>query len=295
VTEPTKPLETPKPSETPKASADAEEFRARPLYLVPILASLLAGLGFAFILVLRPVETLPVTPFPDTPSGSFSNALYFVVVIALAATIFYLLIKYRTKKLITLLVGFAMTAAAVLLSAFYLFALLSSFPNWEIYVIVLTIVFTVVSDYAVFKLGGTAQNVVVLIIGGALGVFLGWSIPLWSAVLILAFLAVYDIIAVYKGPVGKIAASSGLDQLKGLSFSFKEIQMGLGDLVFYSMLCAAMLRSFTWLSYAVAFVGVVAGSFVTLWILEKKGMFPGLPVPILLGLTGGLLASLIPV
>ena len=124
--------------------------------------------------------------------------------------------------------------------------------------------------------------------------FLGWSIPLVSAVLILAFLAVYDIIAVYKGPVGKIANSgSGLDQLKGLSFSFKDIQMGLGDLVFYSMLCASMLRSFTLISYVASFAGIIAGSFITLFMLQKKGIFPGLPIPIFLGLAAGLLSSLI--
>jgi hypothetical protein len=35
----------------------------------------------------------------------------------------------------------------------------------------------------------------------------------------------------FIGPVGKIA-ESGLDQLSGLSYAFKDIQMGLGDLMF---------------------------------------------------------------
>jgi presenilin-like A22 family membrane protease len=276
------------------ALTETEEFKAKPVYLIPILASLLAGLGFSYLLLSRPVATLPVTPFPETLSGSFSNALYFVVIIAVAATIFYLLIKWKSRKMITFLIGFALTAASLLLSAFYLSALLSSFPNWEIYVIILSIAVTIVFDFAVFRGGEIPRNVVVVFLGGALGVFLGWSIPLVSAVLILAFLAVYDVIAVYKGPVGKIA-SSGLDQLKGLSFAFRDIEMGLGDLVFYSMLCAAMLRSFTWLSYLVSFVGILAGSFATFLILEKKGIFPGLPIPIFLGLAGGLLASLLPI
>lgn len=270
---------------------ETEEFKA-PIYLVPILVSLIAGFAFSYLLLLRPIATIPVTPFPETPSGSFSNALYFVVIIAIAGVVFYLLIKWKSRKLINVLVGFAMTTASLLLSAFYLTALLSSFPNWLIYVIVLSVIITVIFDIAIFKLGGNAQNVVVVLLGGALGVFLGWSIPFASAVLLLAFLAIYDIIAVYKGPVGKIA-SSGLDQLKGLSFSFKDIQMGLGDLVFYSMLCAAMLRSFKWLSYLVSFIGILAGSFVTLLMLQKKGIFPGLPIPISLGLAGGLLASLV--
>jgi presenilin-like A22 family membrane protease len=280
---------------------ETEQFKARPVYLLPILASLLAGFAFSYVLLLNPIETLQVTPFPETPSGQLSNALYFVVLIAIAATIFYLLIKWKSRKMISVLIGFAMTAASMLLSIFYLFALLSSVPNLEVYfiasmtvhdIIVLSILITIFLDLAVFQLGETARNIVVVFLGGALGVFLGWSIPLVSAVLILAFLAVYDIIAVYKGPVGKIA-NSGLDQLKGLSFSFKDIQMGLGDLVFYSMLCSAMLRWLTWYSYAFSLLGIVFGSFVTFRILEKRGIFPGLPVPISLGLMLGLLGSFI--
>ena len=272
---------------------EKDEFKARPIYLVPILASLLAGLAFSYVLLLNPIESLPVTPFPETPSGVFSNALYFVVLIAIAATVFYLLIRWRSRRLISFLVGFAMTAASLLLSAFYLSALLSAFPNWLIYVAVLSIIITVVFDLLVFKGNETSRNVIVVLLGGALGVFLGWSIPLVSAVLILAFLAVYDIVAVYKGPVGKIA-SSGLDQLKGLSFSFKDIQMGLGDLVFYSMLCAVMLLNSDFggiAPYVGSLIGVVGGSFVTFRILEKKGIFPGLPIPIFLGLAGGFLGA----
>jgi presenilin-like A22 family membrane protease len=273
---------------------ETEQFKASPVYLIPIVASLLAGSGFSYLLLSRPVETLPVTPFPETPSGSLSNAIYFVVIIAVAATVFYLLIKWKSRRMINLLVGFALTAASLLLSAFYLSALLSSFANWEIYVAIFSIALTVASDLAVFQGGEAARNVVVVFLGGALGVFLGWSIPLVSAVLILAFLAIYDIFAVYKGPVGKIA-SSGLDQLKGMSFSFRDIQMGLGDLVFYTMLCAAMLRWLNPLSYLVSLVGVVAGSLVTFFMLEKKGIFPGLPIPISLGLALGLLGSLLAV
>jgi len=272
---------------------EKDEFKARPIYLVPILASLLAGLAFSYVLLLNPIESLPVTPFPETPSGVFSNALYFVVLIAIAATVFYLLIRWRSRRLISFLVGFAMTGASLLLSAFYLSALLSAFPNWLIYVAVLSIIITVVFDLLVFKGNETSRNVIVVLLGGALGVFLGWSIPLVSAVLILAFLAVCDIVAVYKGPVGKIA-SSGLDQLKGLSFSFKDIQMGLGDLVFYSMLCAVMLLNSDFggiAPYVGSLIGVVGGSFVTFRILEKKGIFPGLPIPIFLGLAGGFLGT----
>jgi presenilin-like A22 family membrane protease len=272
----------------------SEDFDAKPVYLLPILASLIVGLGCAYLLLVRSVTTVNPLPFPDTPSGSFSNAIYFVIIIAVSATVIYLLLKRKNRKLIVYLTAFGLTAASLLISSFYLYALLSPFPNWEIFVIILSIIITVLFDVAIFKLGDKARNTVVVGLGGALGVFLGASIPVVSALLILAFLGVYDIIAVYKGPVGKIA-NAGLDQLKGLSFAFRDVQMGLGDLVFYSMLCAIMLLNYGWVSYLVSLVGILSGSFITFVMLEKKGIFPGLPIPIFLGLSLGLLGSLVPV
>jgi hypothetical protein len=92
--------------------------------------------------------------------------------------------------------------------------------------------------------------------------------------------------------VGKIA-QSGLDQLQGLSYSFKAVQMGLGDLVFYSMLTGSMLFKFqpNLLPCFVSIIGITVGSYLTLLILEKKGIFPGLPIPIVLGLAAGFLMS----
>lgn len=86
-----------------------------------------------------------------------------------------------------------------------------------------------------------------------------------------------------------------MDQLKGLSYSFRDVQMGLEDLVFYSVLSGTMLFTFqpNFLPCAVSIVGVLVGSFLTLLILEKKNIFPGLPLPVFLGLVSGLLTSMI--
>lgn len=272
-----------------------ERFTAQAVYLIPVLASLLFGLVCATSLLPQQVAPIPVTPFPESsPSGPFGNALYFVVLVAISATIFYILLKRRSQKIIMVLIGFALTTAALLLSLVYLSAVFAYVPSLEFLTIPLSIALAVLFDLAIFRWGGKASNAAVVCLGGALGVFFGFFIPFWSAVLILSFLAVYDIIAVYYGPVGKIA-QSGLDQLKGLSYSFKDIQMGLGDLVFYSMLSGTMLFTFqpNFLPCAVSIIGILAGSFLTLLILERKNIFPGLPLPVLLGLAGGLLASLI--
>ncbi len=281
-------------TEQPKAELD--KFRFEIIYLAPILASLLFGLACSYLLIPQQTETIPIAPIPETtPGAPVGNAIYFVVLIAAAATLFYILLKRKNKNIIKGLIVVALTTAALLLSFIYLLALsvyIGIFDDWYV-LIAASIIIAVLFDLSIFRFGNLARNIAVICVGGALGMFFGFFIPLWSAVLILAFLAVYDVVAVYKGPVGKIAASSGLDQLQGLSFSFKEIQMGLGDLVFYSMLTGVMVKAFmpNILPTILAVVGILAGSMVTFSLLEKKGIFPGLPFPIMLGLVLGLAAG----
>lgn len=277
-----------------RLKALAEKFDAHVVYLVPVLASLLFGLGCAYLLLPQSVELVNVTPFPDdTSSGPVGNAIYFVILLAISATVFYILLKRKSRKIITVLIALALTTASMLLSLIYLSALFTYVPSLDILILPLAILITVFFDLAIFRLGSKARNIAVICLGGALGVFFGASIPLLSALLILVFLAVYDVIAVYRGPVGKIA-QSGLDQLQGLTYSFKDVQMGLGDLVFYSMLSGTMLFNFnSLLPCIVSIIGILAGSFITLILLEKKGIFPGLPFPILLGIVSGLLTSLV--
>ncbi len=286
-------MSEPQPTKTPSKQQDRFSFDV--VYLIPILASLIFGLLCASLLRTQEPATIPVTPLPqNTASGSFGNAFYFVILVAVAATVFYLLLKRRSKKIIKGLIVVAMTTAALLLSLVYLAAVLPS--NLSILWIPLSLIITALFDFAVFRLGSMARNVAVIGIGGALGVFFGFEIQLWTAVLILAFLAIYDVFAVYRGPVGKIAQSQGgLDDLQGLSYDFRDIQMGLGDLVFYSMLSGVMFFSFptSVLPCIAAIVGIIAGSIVTFFMLERKGIFPGLPFPIMLGLAGGLIMGLV--
>jgi presenilin-like A22 family membrane protease len=273
---------------------EQDKFKFQIVYLVPILASLIFGLGCAYLLA--PLQAdVTITPVQETtPGAPIANALYFVVLIAISATIFYILIKRRSKRIIKGLIIVALTTASLLLSLVYLSAIFAYFPSVDILVIPLAIALTVLFDLAIFRFGNIVRNVAVVALGGELGIFFGKWIPLYSAVLILAFLAVYDVFAVYRGPVGKIA-QSGLDQLQGLSFAFKDIQMGLGDLVFYSMLTGAMFFSFlpSILPCIMSIIGILAGSIVTFFMLERKGIFPGLPFPIMLGLTGGLITGLL--
>lgn len=270
------------------------KFKAELIHLTPILASLAFGVLCAFLILTSPMEIYGITPFPEGALGSLGNAFYFVILVGVGASVLYLLLKKKSRKLITLITGFALTAAVFMLSIIYLMAALSRFavPYMEVLILILSLFITMLADFAIFRHRSKACDLVVLCLGGGLGAFLGASIPTLSVTLILGFLVVYDAFAVYYGPVGKMA-HSGLDQLRGLSFTFKDIQMGLGDLTFYSMLSGHMLLNLGFISCLASIMGILFGCLLAFKMLERKGVFPGLPFPILFGLTTGLLASLI--
>lgn len=283
------------PKQQPPKAPEQSGFKFQSIYLLPILASL--GFGLLCALLLAPHQAELVYPSApvgeDTAGAPLYNAAYFVILLAISATIFYILLKRKSKKLISILITVAMTTAALLVSFVYLTAILYNVQYGDYLLIPLAIVITVLFDLAIFKFGGVARNVAVICIGGALGIYLGSSFlqyaGLLSVIVILVFLSLYDIVAVYRGPVGKIA-QNGLDQLSGLSFSFKDIQMGLGDLVFYSVLTGAIYFQFAYSIFPVlaSIVGIMIGSVITFYMLEKRGIFPGLPFPIMLGLALGL-------
>ncbi|MDH5481947.1 MAG: hypothetical protein OEY22_03575 [Candidatus Bathyarchaeota archaeon] len=271
----------------------SDKFEAGLIHLAPISASLIFGVLCAF-LVSTVEEFYRITPFPEGTLGSFGNAFYFVVLAGVGASLLYFLLKRKSHKLINLITGFALTAAIFMLSIVYLSAAFSRFdvPYIEILTLVSSVLVTALADFAIFKTRSKVCDIIVLCVGGALGAFLGFSIPTLSLTLILGFLSIYDVFAVYHGPVGKIARS-GLEQLRGLSFSFRDLQMGLGDLTFYSMLSGHMLLNFGVISCSAAMMGILLGCLLSFKLLEKKGMFPGLPFPVIFGLAMGYLVLLI--
>ncbi|MEM2917860.1 MAG: presenilin family intramembrane aspartyl protease [Candidatus Bathyarchaeia archaeon] len=261
--------------------------------MAPVLTSLLVGVLCAYVLFASPIELYSVTPFSENPAGSLGNALYFVVLVGVGATVLFLLIKKKRDRLIAVVIGSSLALAAFLLSFIYFSAVLGLLGFSFIEILVpMSAFLTVLTCYIIFKTRSWIGDFIVLLLGGALGAFLGACVPTLSAVLILCFLAVYDAFAVYRGPVGKIARE-GLEKFRGLSFSFRDIHMGLGDLTFYSMLSGHMLIYFGSLSCLASVAGIVLGCFLAFKMLEKGGVFPGLPFPIAFGLVFGFLVILL--
>jgi hypothetical protein len=262
-------------------------FKAKPSQLVPeALAITLAGvLTYVMRISSAPIE--PITIFPETASGVTLNASIFVVLMAAAGTVMYLFIKFGFKRIVRYLIDFALLALTFFLFNWYgslywayLPPILASDFNWTL----VSAAATALLVLAIFRSKGLPHLAGIVALGGLTGTFLGVSIPNLTAIALLLALAGYDLFAVYRGPIGKIAQSTDLEDFTGAVFSYGDLTVGMGDMVFYSMLASMSMMNFGPLPYLGASVGLILGAFLGFRMLEGRDMFPGLPFAIILGL-----------
>lgn len=128
------------------------------------------------------------------------------------------------------------------------------------------------------------------VVGSGVGAYLGFSVPLWTALILIVSISIYDIYAVYRGPIRALVRSD-VSEIPALVVPFKDIFVGLGDLVFYSMLVSFSIWNFSEFSGLAASLGVLLGFVLTLKRVSSHGVTPGLPASLLTGLLLALLAS----
>ncbi|MGA3108990.1 MAG: hypothetical protein ABSD99_05970 [Candidatus Bathyarchaeia archaeon] len=264
------------------------KFKAKPQQLIPeILAILLAGV-LTYSLQSSNAPIVPITIFPETTSGITLNASIFVILMAAMGTLMYLFIKFGLKRIVRYLINVALFALVFFLFTWYgtLYAnvlpvvLTSSALPW----LVVSLLGAVALGLAIYKSKGAPHFAAIIIIGGMTGTFLGVSIPILTGIVLLLALAGYDLFAVYKGPIGKMAESTDLEDFTGAVFTYGDLTVGMGDMVFYSMLASISMMNFGLLPFIAAAFGVVIGAFLGFKMLEGRDMFPGLPFAIVLGL-----------
>jgi len=270
-------------------------FKATPIQIVPVLAGLLLSGALTFGLQASNAEVIAITLFPETPSGATLNASVFVVMMAAAATLIYLLVKYRRRQIVKYLITGAMLLVTFFLlnwySELYATQLSSTVDVYGYGWIGLTGLVSVLLLMGMHRGREAVRLVSVTIVGSLIGTFLGASIPAMTAIVLLIALAAYDLISVYRGPIGKIAEIADLEDFKGAVFTVGDLTIGMGDLVFYSMLVSnAMVNFGTW-AYFGSFTGVAVGSFLGFKMLERRNVFPGLPLAICFGLAAMIISS----
>src|SRR6266571_331554 len=246
--------------------AESEEriFKPRPKHLLPVALGLAATGILGYPIANSGAPAAQVTPFAgnDLPSA-IPDALIFVLALGASATVMLLMIRRGRMGFIRRMIKGALIIVSFAVTLWYTTSLL---PLDFSFLLALS-----------------------LGVAALIGVFLGYSIPLITALVLVGALVVYDIVAVFRGPVGALAKTVGAGDLPGAMYSYGELTIGMGDLVFYSLVATIAMLGFGLVSFFGAAIGILAGTYLGFRALSRFEMFPGLPFSLLLGVAGMLL------
>jgi hypothetical protein len=162
---------------------------------------------------------------------------------------------------------------------------------WTLVTLLLSLGIVAAIGLTIFGKGQTRQLSGVTALGALTGVFLGYSVGPVTAFVLVGALVVYDIVAVFRGPVGALAKVVEAGDLPGAMYTYGELTIGMGDLVFYSLVATTAMVSYGPLSFLGAALGILAGSYLGFRALSRFEMFPGLPFSLLLGVAGMLIVA----
>lgn len=254
----------------------------------------------------------------DPSLGLGANIIDAVIFIGIGAAAAFILIKIVRRRGINALEKI-MTLAFLVLGTFilwlygmYILILINELVpvdgSWEYiwmaaaFCIALGLVWLYASPRFAERQG--IHNLVVVIFGVLIGSYLASLIGTWTSLIILAGFALYDIYSVRKGPIKEMMkqfdqGAAGGD-LTALDLDDITIDIGIGDLAFYSMLTSLTLISTEWggpvlvaisgnpglylIPFAAAVTGVLIGAWISFELVKKNKILPGLPMSIFIGI-----------
>ncbi|MFO8019088.1 MAG: hypothetical protein R6U96_10665 [Promethearchaeia archaeon] len=299
-----------------------------PIIIVVVCAGILAYLTYVEAGVR--VDGTYISEEQYGAAGGILNGLIFTALAAVSAFVMIFLIKKFGINLLKYLFGLSFGFIGFFLSLFFsqifTYLIFINFPETEFivstyYLIVEWILpisiglFTIVLIYNYFTTKSIKiKNFIVLYIGLLIGAMMGIIMPLWTTLAILIGVSLWDIFAVKskRGPIKQmidIAGSSfqhedredvsGLNQEEiqdkiesgELMYDTSHLEIGIGDLAFYSMLTtAALLRTSSIIVMIFTATAIIIGTGITISGLKRNKILPGLPISIFLGITAMLIS-----
>ena len=287
----------------------------RKLYPLPIiLVVAIAGI-LAYLTYIEAGVQIDGGYFPESEMGALGGLLNGLIYTGLAVVTAFLIIFLIKRKGIGVLmyifgfsfglIGFFQTyffGYIIIFLLFYRIPLLF-FNLFHYELIFLTAVFTILMIYLYFTSHSIKiKNFIVLYIGLLIGATMGVFMPLWTTLAILIGISCWDIFAVlYKhGPIKQMIdiASSNTEQdvlsdpeLKvkietgEYEYDTSKLEIGIGDLAFYSMLTSsALVQSNNLIVMIFTALAIIIGTGITISGLKRNKILPGLPISIFLGI-----------
>src|SRR3989449_8654106 len=279
------------------AESERTVFKPRPKHLLPVILGLLATGALAYPISIVLPQQAQVTPFDvNSFAGASLNAVVFVFALGASATVMFLLIRRGRMRFIRRLVKGALVLVSFAVAFWYSTSIVASVVVmstnlWPLVSLLHSLGIAAAIGLTIFGKGQIRQLSGVTALGALTGVFLGYSIGPVTALVLVGALVVYDIVAVFRGPVGALAKAVEAGDLPGAMYTFGELTIGCGGPVFLSFIASTAIVSFGLLSFFGTAVGILAGSYLGFRALSKYEMFPGLPFSLLLGVAGMFLTA----
>ncbi|MGA1873393.1 MAG: hypothetical protein ACMUHY_06945 [Thermoplasmatota archaeon] len=292
------------------------------------------------------VEAAVFTTEEDAGAGeqvtaSLGNMLLFIVPAIAGSFVIVAVIRMGKRRLLKNFFRGALSIATGIILAFFLFKLTEALFQriWYVFLVKDPVETELVTIHDLYNVGtllmflltgllfGYAagsmvlsrgftrkeRNYALIAISAFMGAFMAVILPTWTVIFLLIALAIWDIYAVFKGPIKDMVEMDLQGSLMvrfdplgddSQEFPFDHLtydagswQLGIGDLVFYSVLGAHSLYYSTiyiadhglWMMpffFLPVLVAILIGFAYTIYRLtraEGSGILPGLPIPMFLG------------
>ncbi len=268
-------------------------------HVLPVFSSTIIGGLAGFILFSSGVMEKVESPFlsgEDIQSTAL-NTMSFLMLVAAGSFFVLLLYKFR-RILLHYLFAFSIFISGTGVYTVYLLALVGLGVIPRLNDIGITILSVLLSTALVISINRRMEALRILLLltfGSLVGPLFAFMLPTWSSLAIVIALSIFDIYSVFKGPLSKMLPQAREGDARGelpgefkwVTVSFKGVSLGIGDLIFYSMISALALikPNVNILRWILTSLVLMAGAYVTLRLLEKRSVLPALPIPALGSIT----------
>ncbi|KKM94069.1 hypothetical protein LCGC14_1201970 [marine sediment metagenome] len=281
-----------------------------PISLVVIISGILAYLTYVEVGV-----QIDGGYFSETEYGAIGgilNGLIYTAIAVLSGFIIVFIIKKKGINFLMYIFGIGFGMVGFLQTWFFgeiiLYWLFQN--NFQLYylfdveLIFFTAVFTIVMIYKYFTSRSIkVKNFIVLYIGLLIGASMGVLMPLWTTLAILIGISLWDLFAVlYKhGPIkqmidlvsepkedhNKLSDKELKEKIQSGEYAYdtSKLEIGIGDLAFYSMLTSnTLVQTGNIIIMILTSLAIMIGTGITIMGLKRNKILPGLPISIFLGI-----------
>jgi hypothetical protein len=292
---------------------------SRKLYPLPIIIVVICAglLSYAtYVIAGVQIEGGYVSEKEYGIAAGLLNGLIFTIMAAVSSFIIIFVIKRKGIDILKYIFGITFGFLGFLLTFFFgeiiLFLIFYNLPATDTiilsyyisdYILLFgSLVFTILMSYKYLtSYSLTTKNLIVLYLGLLVGALLGIMMPLWTALAILIGISCWDIFAVKskRGPIKNmidLASKKDEDDLSEKSLQEKlksgeiiydtsKLEIGIGDLAFYSMLTTtALIITGNLIVMILTSIAIIIGTGITIQGLKRNKILPGLPISIFLGI-----------